>query len=96
LPRYARERAAGEPRLDNEADAPHPSEVSTMKQFGTLRDDAGADRLSRVQAHHQELDSRLKELGRRPYLTPREEREVIELKKYKLRAKDEIASLRGR
>ena len=51
-------------------------------------------RLSMVEAHHRELDARLKELDRRPYLTASEQREVTEIKKYKLKAKDEMAALR--
>jgi uncharacterized protein YdcH (DUF465 family) len=82
-------------RLDGSRDARHLSEVSTMKQVGRQQDAPASD-LDRVQAQHQELDLRLKELRRRPYLTPLEQREVSELKKYKLKAKDEIASLRGR
>ncbi len=63
-----------------------------MKQVVSLR---GAEhRLSMVEARHRELDERLKELGRRAYLTPREQIEIAELKKHKLRAKDEIAALR--
>ena len=47
-----------------------------------------------MEARHRELDARLSELGRHLYLTPNEQREAAELKKLKLRAKDEIASLR--
>lgn len=53
-----------------------------------------ADRLLAAEAHHKELDTRLKQLGRRAYLTPTEQREATELKKHKLRAKDEITALR--
>ena len=52
------------------------------------------DRLSQMEARHRELDARLSELGRHLYLTPTEQREAAELKKLKLRAKDEIVSLR--
>ena len=51
-------------------------------------------RLSSVEARHRELEDRLRELGRRPFLTPREQQEVAEIKKHKLRAKDEMAALR--
>jgi len=43
---------------------------------------------------HRELDERLRTLGTRPYLSPAETREIAELKKKKLAAKDEIAALR--
>lgn len=47
-----------------------------------------------MEARHRELDARLKELGRYAHLTPSEQREVTEIKKQKLRAKDEIVALR--
>jgi uncharacterized protein YdcH (DUF465 family) len=53
------------------------------------------DRLSLAEARHKALESRLKELDRRVYLTPSERIEVSEIKKHKLRAKDEIATLRN-
>lgn len=52
------------------------------------------DRLIKAEARHRELDSRLKALGRRAHLTPAEHVEVIDLKKHKLKAKDEIEGLR--
>ncbi len=52
------------------------------------------DPLADAEARHRSLDSRLRELGRRAYLTPTEQREVAELKKHKLQAKDAIAELR--
>lgn len=52
------------------------------------------DRLRLAEARHRELDARLRELGRRAYLTPSEQLEATDLKKHKLRAKDEIAILR--
>jgi uncharacterized protein YdcH (DUF465 family) len=45
-----------------------------------------------LQAEHRELDLRLRQLGKRSYLTAAEQLEVAELKKRKLRAKDAIAS----
>jgi hypothetical protein len=64
-----------------------------MKQAVSLR--AGFEhQLSSIEAQHRRLDERLQELGRRPYLTPREQVEVAEIKKHKLRAKDEMAALR--
>jgi hypothetical protein len=64
-----------------------------MKQVGSLRGGI-QERLSLVEARHRELDERLKELGRRPYLTPREQVEIAEIKKHKLRAKDEMFDLK--
>lgn len=63
-----------------------------MKQVVSLR--GLEDRLTRVEARHRELDERLEQLRRRAHLTPKEQREIAELKKHKLRAKDEIAALR--
>jgi hypothetical protein len=64
-----------------------------MKQVGSHR--VGIqERLSVVEARHRELEERLKELGRRPYLTPREQVEIAEIKKHKLKAKDEMFDLR--
>jgi uncharacterized protein YdcH (DUF465 family) len=69
-----------------------------MKQVVSLREqvsDGSLTRLSVIEARHRELDERLKELGRHAYLTPTEQREITELKKHKLRAKDELFALRG-
>jgi hypothetical protein len=64
-----------------------------MKQIGSLR--GGFEhQLSSVEAQHRRLEERLHELGRRAILTPKEQLEVAELKKHKLRAKDEITALR--
>jgi uncharacterized protein YdcH (DUF465 family) len=52
------------------------------------------ERISLVEARHRELDARLKELGRHAYLTPSEQLEASQLKKHKLKAKDEITALR--
>jgi uncharacterized protein YdcH (DUF465 family) len=52
------------------------------------------DRISMIEARHRELDARLRELGRHAFLTPSEQLEASQLKKHKLRAKDEIAALR--
>jgi hypothetical protein len=63
-----------------------------MKQTVSLR--GVEQRLTSIEAQHRQLDERLRELGRRPFLTPREQVEVAEIKKHKLRAKDEITVLR--
>jgi uncharacterized protein YdcH (DUF465 family) len=55
----------------------------------------GTDRLSVVEALHRTLDIRIQELARRAYLTPAEQVEVAELKKQKLKLKDEIHALRS-
>ena len=68
-------------------------EVGTMKQAVSLH--AGLEhQLTSIEAQHRRLDERLRELGRRAILTPREQLEIAELKKHKLRAKDELAALR--
>ena len=65
-----------------------------MKQAVSLR--GGLEhQLSSIEAQHRRLDDRLRELGRRAFLTPKEQLEVAEIKKHKLRAKDELAALRG-
>jgi uncharacterized protein YdcH (DUF465 family) len=51
-------------------------------------------KLSLAEAQHRELDTRLKQLGRRAFLTPEEQREATRIKKRKLLAKDEIEILR--
>lgn len=71
-----------------------------MKQqfisLGAMTTVGPEQRLNLAEARHRELESRLKELGRRAYLTPQEQKEATQLKKHKLLAKDEIVSLRQR
>jgi hypothetical protein len=68
-------------------------EVGAMKQAVSLR--GGLEhQLSSMEAQHRKLDERLQELWRRPFLTPKEQVEVAEIKKHKLRAKDEMAAIR--
>jgi uncharacterized protein YdcH (DUF465 family) len=64
-----------------------------MKQVVSLRGGI-EERLTTIEARHRELDARLRELGRHTHLTPQEQVEVAEIKKHKLRAKDEIVALR--
>jgi uncharacterized protein YdcH (DUF465 family) len=45
---------------------------------------------NQLQLHHAELDRRVKELDRRAFLTPSEQRERASLKKQKLILKDRI------
>lgn len=69
-----------------------------MKQneaASVLDEQDARERLARAEERHRELDSRVKELGRRAYLTPAEQLEVAELKKQKLKAKDEITQLKS-
>lgn len=51
-------------------------------------------RLNEAEHRHKSLDARVKELGRRAYLTPSEQVEMADLKKQKLKTKDEIHALR--
>jgi len=53
------------------------------------------ERLRDPESMHRRLDNRLKELVRRVYPTPAEQREISELKKRKLQTKDEIQHLRN-
>ncbi|EYF01284.1 DUF465 domain-containing protein [Chondromyces apiculatus] len=55
---------------------------------------APQERLNLAEARHRECEARLRELGRRTYMTPAEQVEAADLKKKKLLAKDEITSLR--
>lgn len=43
-----------------------------------------------LREEHMALDERVRQLSRRPFLTPSDEREVLSLKKRKLRAKDAL------
>jgi uncharacterized protein YdcH (DUF465 family) len=52
------------------------------------------ERIRRMEVRHRELDTRIDELGRRAILTPAEQREMSELKKQKLAAKDQIAAMK--
>ncbi len=52
------------------------------------------ERVVALEQLHRKLDVAVTRLERRAYLTPSEQRQMTDLKKEKLRAKDEIASLR--
>lgn len=52
------------------------------------------ERIRRMEARHRDLNERIDELGRRAILTPAEQREMAELKKHKLYAKDQIAAMK--
>jgi uncharacterized protein YdcH (DUF465 family) len=57
--------------------------------------DSGNDRLQAAESLHRTLDTRIQELAQRAHLTPAEQVEVAELKKQKLKLKDEIQALRA-
>lgn len=52
------------------------------------------ERIRRMELRHRELDDRIDALGKRAILTPAEQREMSELKKRKLAAKDQISAMR--
>ena len=61
-----------------------------------LAGSTSSDQLLReAERRHANLDGRLRELGKRTWPTPSEQREIAELKKRKLVAKDEIFRLRS-
>jgi len=62
-----------------------------MKQVVMVKQ---GDRYNAVEGRHRELEERLRALGRRAYLTPAERKEVVEIKKHKLAAKDEMVTLK--
>jgi len=51
-------------------------------------------RLDKLQQLHRSLDDEVRRLERRAFLTPDEQRQVSELKKQKLAAKDEIFAIK--
>lgn len=53
-----------------------------------------ASSMSELERRHRELDVEVARLERRAYLTPAEQRLMTDMKKEKLWAKDQIASLR--
>jgi uncharacterized protein YdcH (DUF465 family) len=55
---------------------------------------AMADRVQALEQQHRNLAQQVYQLERRAYLTPFEQRRVSDLKKMKLLAKDQLASLR--
>ena len=86
---------AGRPRASaDEHPAGRPRASADEHPAGLPRASADEHQLSSVEAHHRRLEERLRELGRQPFLTPKEQLEVADIKKHKLRAKDEILALR--
>lgn len=55
---------------------------------------AEASNVRELERRHRELDVQVSRLERRAYLSPTEQRLMTEMKKEKLWAKDQIASLR--
>jgi uncharacterized protein YdcH (DUF465 family) len=51
-------------------------------------------RLDKLQRLHRSLDDEVRRLERRAFLTPDEQRQMSELKKQKLAAKDEIFAIK--
>ena len=51
-------------------------------------------RLDKLQRLHRSLDDEVRKLERRAFLTPDEQRQMSELKKQKLAAKDEIFAIK--
>jgi uncharacterized protein YdcH (DUF465 family) len=54
----------------------------------------GEDRVHELELRHRRLDDEVTRLERRAYLTPPEQRHMTNLKKEKLRTKDELMALR--
>lgn len=52
------------------------------------------EQIRRMEVRHREMDVRIDELGKRAILTPAEQREMAELKKRKLAAKDRITAMK--
>ncbi len=52
------------------------------------------DRLTELETRHRQLHDEVHELERRAFLTPDEQRLMVELKKQKLMAKDELYAAR--
>jgi uncharacterized protein YdcH (DUF465 family) len=55
---------------------------------------AVVERIRNLETLHRNLDVAVSRLGRRAYLTPGEQREMLELKKQKLQTKDQLVLLR--
>lgn len=55
---------------------------------------AVSERIQELEVRHRDLDVAVMRLGRRAYLTPGEQRQIAELKKQKLLAKDQLTRLR--
>ena len=58
-----------------------------------MNDVLANDRIDSLEAKHRELHDAVTALARRAYLTPEEQRQIADLKKRKLLAKDELFSI---
>jgi hypothetical protein len=79
------------PALCESGGAWRPKERS-MRRAGQ----GGVVSIDSLVAEHRALDERVREMGRRAYLSPTEELEMQRLKKRKLAAKDLITDLRAK
>lgn len=59
-----------------------------------MKDALADDRLSVLEAEHRALHDAVSQLERRTFLTPDEQRQVTDLKKRKLLAKDQLFALK--
>ena len=59
-----------------------------------MKEVLAADHLSALEARHRALHDAVSRLERRSFLTPDEQREITDLKKRKLRAKDQLFALK--
>jgi hypothetical protein len=55
---------------------------------------SATNRLSELEQQHATLKEQVRQLERRAYLTPPEQRHIADLKKQKLAAKDQIQALK--
>ncbi len=59
-----------------------------------MNEATASDNVQQLQARHQELAEEVRQLEKRAYLTPEEQRHITELKKQKLAAKDQLFGLK--
>jgi uncharacterized protein YdcH (DUF465 family) len=59
-----------------------------------MKDATASDNAEQLQARHRELAEEVRQLEKRAYLTPEEQRHITELKKQKLAAKDQLFGLK--
>jgi uncharacterized protein YdcH (DUF465 family) len=59
-----------------------------------MNSDSGSNAILEAEREHRALDQELRQLERRAFLTPTEQRQVADLKKKKLRAKDRLHALK--
>lgn len=59
-----------------------------------MKEATASDNVQQLQTRHQELAEEVRQLEKRAYLTPEEQRHITELKKQKLAAKDELFGLK--